>query len=175
LNVPAESFRAPLANCCRRNHLFVRQPTNERHVTFDIKDLGIPGWMCAVQIPPSALLNIMRGGRRWKSGLRPDAAVARARATQQHLEDSLAHEDTRTSIIGTVSADVMMLQLQASDALQEVLGAGRYGPDLLSRNREGIDMFLKLSKLVAQISQLHRKMLKDTETTAGQESEKMKN
>jgi hypothetical protein len=104
-----------------------------------------------------------------------DVFDKRKQRIRTHLLDSLGDEDTRTSIIGAVSADVMMLQLQVSDALQGVLGTGRCGPDLLSRNREGIDMFLKLSKLVTQISQLHRKMLADTETTDhDQESEEMK-
>jgi hypothetical protein len=37
-------------------------------------------------------------------------------------------------------------------------GAGRVSPGRLSRNQAGIEMLLKLSKLVTQLSELHRKM-----------------
>jgi hypothetical protein len=96
----------------------------------------------------------------------------RQQRIQTHLLDSLQHEETRASSIGTVSADIMMLQLQVGEALREVLGPGRAAPEVVSRNREGIEMVLKLSKLVTQIAQLQRKTRADTEALQKGESDK---
>ncbi len=91
----------------------------------------------------------------------PDSFALRKRRIEQHFQDSLADSDARTSVVGTVGADVMLLQLQVREALRDVLGSGRVSPELLSRNQAGIEMLLKLSKLVTQLSQLHRKMQRD--------------
>jgi hypothetical protein len=96
----------------------------------------------------------------------------RKQRIRNHLLDSMEHQDTRTSIIGSVSADIMMLQLQVGETLREALGSGRAAPEIVSRNREGIEMLLKLSKLVTQVSQLQRKMLADREALQKGESDK---
>ncbi len=99
------------------------------------------------------------------SASEPDWFALRKQRIEQHRQDSLADSDARTSVVGTVGADLMLLQLQVGEALRDVLGSGRVSPELLSRNQGGIEMLLKLSKLVTQLSQLHRKMRLDAAAT----------
>ncbi len=100
-----------------------------------------------------------------------DWFALRKRRIDEHFQDSLADSDARTSVVGTVGADVMLLQLQVREALRDVLGSGRVSPELLSRNQGGIEMLLKLSKLVTQLSQLHRKMQQDAAMPEDENSE----
>jgi hypothetical protein len=87
----------------------------------------------------------------------------RKQRIDQDFRDSMFHDDTQISILGSVGTDLEMLQLQVGEALREVLGSGPVSPEVLSENREGIEMFLKISGAVTSNRQLLRKMRRDFE------------
>jgi hypothetical protein len=104
-------------------------------------------------------------------GMPPDEFELRRRRIAEHRREALESDDPRISTVGAVAADLMTWQLQVGEAVREILGMGRVEPQLLARNREALEMQLKLSKQVISGIQLFRRLQKDERASAKSESE----
>lgn len=93
----------------------------------------------------------------------------RLQRIEEHRAQSLGSKDPLPAVLGTMSADLMVLQLQVAGGLQEAIGVGAATLDEIAKYRDAIEMQFKLAKHVTHISQLQCKLSKTTVRQNGQD------
>lgn len=76
-----------------------------------------------------------------------------------------AYYDPRTtkSLLGFVCADLLVVEAHLGEALRQELTAGPASIEVIEKNRSPIDLMLRLSKQVAQITQVDMQYTKMNE------------